>query len=299
MNKTICAALAVLMLAALLGGCQLAIPEGEASGQDVLCGVFITLEYLDISEPEITINWKGEPEFSYAEARIYATRTKDENGHPSYAFDGVVGFRLFSVIQGEGNEAYKMTVSDGSIQQIQASYINNDVSLTGTICFDVHANCEVYANPVYQTPDGQVYATPGEGLWFDTIFEGDVGSTTLSATNTQTVNGETTTSKNEVTISITGSNTNQLSVLKQMDENDQVISQTEITQDNIPESIRIQPDCAYMLHEEHGVDSEGKTTIKRTLLNTEEQYFNVGFTGDNGIVMPYAVTLEKSVTSNT
>lgn len=300
-NKILWAALAALMVLTLLGGCQLAVPDdgtgdGTDAGQDKLCGAFITLDYLNISEPYITINWKGEPEFSYPESRLYATRTEDENGYNKYAFEDAEGFSYFIVrMQSpDGYGSYSTSYADGPIQAGGISISDNDLSLSCTICFDVHAYCEVYVNPVYQTPDGEVYTVPGDGMSFGSIYEGDVGSTTYSTTNTETINGETVTSTNEVTVSITGCNTVQKAVLKQMDENDQIVDEAVITQDSIPESIRVLPDTAYMMLEEHSIDREGNAVVKRTLVDTSEGYFYVQFTGEHGIVVPSMVTLEHS-----
>ncbi|MEM5769845.1 MAG: hypothetical protein AAGU32_16385, partial [Bacillota bacterium] len=237
---------------------------------------------------------KGEPEFSYPETRLYATRTEDENGHVNYTFEGVEGFPFFVVrIEDlDGYGMYSTGISDNSIQYGSIEVSDAGLTLSGTICFDVHTECMVFVNPVYQTPDGEVYATPGEGMGFGSVWEGSMGSTTYSDTSTETINGETVTRTNEVTVFITGSNTVQQAVLKQMDENDQVISRDVITQDSIPESIRVSPDTAYMILEEHCIDAEGNAAVKRTLMDMDEAYFNVQFTGEHGIVIPSMVTLE-------
>lgn len=89
-NKWIAAVLAALTTVSLLGGCQLALADdSEDAGRDIFCGVFITLEYMDIGEPEISMNWKGEAEFTYPEQRVWATRSDDENGAAEFTFEGI------------------------------------------------------------------------------------------------------------------------------------------------------------------------------------------------------------------
>jgi len=225
MNRKISMTLAVLTLAALLGGCQLAVPDGAASGKDVLCGVFITLEYLDISEPEISFNWKGEPEVSYAETRIYATRIEDENGFTSYSFDGIKGINFFTA---EVADTYQGSFYGDGISNTLLSVSDNGKSLTGTLYADVgYSPITIFPNPAYQTPDGQVYVVPGQGTGMDTTHAGDNISVKLSETTTKTADGTQTSQTNEIEVKLEAVNTNQQIVLKQMDKDDQVIFQTE------------------------------------------------------------------------
>ena len=303
-KKVLFAALAALMILTLLSGCQLAVDDKKA-GEDTLCGVFVTLDYLetDLSEEtiELPLGWNGDPNsIVFPETRIYATRHEDEYGSADYTFDGIEGYRLFSITEMNpfGKESYKATIANG-LQDVHSSYSTTDageeIGLTGTILFDIHFPCHVYANPVYQTPDGQVYMTQGQGLWFDELqSEGAAGSTKLSATSTKIVDSKKTSDTINVELKIEGLNTNEKIVLKQMDSSDQIIAQTEITQDNIPDSIILNRQTAYMIMEEHCIDYESKTVVKRTLLNTDEEYFNVRFTGNNGIVEAFSVTLEES-----
>ncbi len=303
MRKTILAALAALMILTMLGGCQLAVDDDEMNpGSDRLCGVFVTLEYLDISfeeqELEIPFNWNGDPNnIVFPETRIYATRTEDENGHVDYTFDGVEGFRLFSVKTDspDGLGSYSSSFGDDAIQDGHISVSDEEVSLSGTIYYDVHYPCSVFPNPVYQTPDGQVYLTSGTGISFGgERMEGISGSTSLSATTTETIDGVETSHTTEVEVKVEALNTNKKVVLKQMDSDDEIIAQTEITQDDIPESIAVQNNTAYMIMEEHCVDYENKDSVKRMLLKPDDEFLGVCFTGDNGIIESYPVTLEHA-----
>lgn len=301
MRKLILAALAALMILTLLGGCQLAVDDDEMNpGADRLCGVFVTLDYLDISfedqELEIPLNWNGDPSsIVFPETRIYATRTENENGSVDYTFDGIEGFRLFSVEidSHDGYGSYSSSFGDEAIQDGNFSVSDEEISLSGTIYFDVHYSCVVYANPVYQTPDGQVYMTSGTGISFGgEQTEGSAGSTSLSATTTETIDGEETSHTTKVEIKVAAVNTNKKVILKQLNSSDQIIMQTEITQDDIPESIKIEKNTAYMIMEEHCIDHENNASVKRTLLKPDEEFLGASFTGDNGIIKSYPVILE-------
>ena len=293
-NKILFAALAALMMLTLLGGCQLARPDdGTDAGRDTLCGVFITLDYLDISEPEITLDWEGEPQFFYPEARVYATRTEDENGFFDYTFEGIEGYRFFMVqTQNADGTIYHSSIVEAPMEDVLTQISDNGTMISGTIYFDVHcSDCVMFANPVYQMQDGRVYMVPGTGTGAEIMGEGINLTVTLSETTTQTTDGETNTKTMEVKITAQGLNTNQEVILKQMDENDQVVDETVITQDSIPETIRVLPDTAYMILEEHCIDVEGNTMVKRTLVDTSAEYFNVRFTGEHNIFIPSVVTL--------
>ncbi len=300
-SKIWAAALAALMTITLLAGCSLAVPdeETEAGGKDTLCGVFITLEYLNAGEDEtieLPPNWNGDMnELQFPETRIWATRHKDENGFVDYTFDGVEGFKFFMTKedQSDGSQ-YTSSVVEGPFQDTKTNVGTNDTHLSGTIYFDVHrSSFSLYPNPVYQTPNGEVYMVPGTGTFTDSMGEGNSMTMTISETSTETVDGVETSHTMGVEIKAESLNTNQKVVLKQMDENDLMIAQTEITKGAIPESITVLPDCAYMILEEHCTDYEGKAIVKRTLIKPDEAFFNVRFTGENGIVEAQMVTLEN------
>jgi len=303
MRKTIFAALAALMiLLTMLGGCQLAVDNDEMNpGKDRLCGVFVTLDYLDMSfadEPiEIPPSWNGNPNsIVFPERRIDATRTEEENGHVEYTFDGIEGFRLFEVKVNDSkeNSSYWSSMTDSGIEDVHVEISDESVRLSGTISYDVHTSYfSIYANPVYQTPEGDVYMIEGSGISFSgDQSEGTGGSTTLSETITENTNGEETSRTTDVEIKVEAVNTNKKVVLKQMGINDEMITQTEITQDDIPKSIQIDKDTEYMIMEEHCVDYEGKASVKRTLLSTDEATLGARFTGDNGIIETTPVTLK-------
>lgn len=303
MRKTILAALAALMILTMLGGCQLAVSNEEMNAEaDRLCGVFVTLDYLDISfedqELEIPANWNGDPSsIVFPEGRIYATRNEEENGHIDYTFDGIEGFRLFSVNTDspDGLGSYSASYGDDALQDGLIEISDEEVSLSGTIYFDVHSSCSVFPNPVYQTPDGQVYMTSGTGISFGgDQTEGSGGSTSLSATMTETIDGVETSHTTEVEIKVEALNTNKKVILKQMDSDDKIIEQTEITQDQIPESIAVHKSTAYMIMEEHCIDHENKASVKRTLVRTDEEFLGASFTGDNGIIESFPVLLKHA-----
>ncbi len=308
MNKKRLIIFAILMLIVpLLSGCRLAVENDETTHKaDVLCGVFVTLEPIEPVPTDTVIelpaDWNGDLNdvlFNEEASRIYATRHEDANGFVDYTFDGIDGYRMFSTT--EKNAAGEVTVNassnDSQWQDRSSDYSITDngeeIKLAGTLCFDVHSSCRVYTNPVYQTADGRVYITYGDGHFYDVPDKqpGEWGSTTISATVTQTENGKETSRSIEALVKLAGANTNKQIVLKQMDSENKVIEQTVVTQGDIPESVRIMSNAAYMILEEHSIDFEDKATVSRTLLTADAETFDARFTGENGIVEAHPVAL--------
>jgi hypothetical protein len=295
------------LLLLLTGGCQLAVADGiNAQSQDMLCGVFVTLKPIEPAPAEtvidLPVNWNGNIEdvlFNEEDSRIYATRHEVANGGVDYTFDGINGFRLFSITEmnPNGNDNYQATFSDSQWEDVSSSYTatdnGSDIRLTGTLCFDVHFSCRVYTNPVYQTADGRVYCTYGNSHFYDLPDKqpGEWGSTTICETTTQTVNGEASSHNLEAAVNLAGINTNKRIVLKQMNIEDNVIQQTDFTQGDIPGSLRVLPDTEYMILEEHSIDFENKAAVSRTMIKTDEEILGARFTGENGIVQSYPIML--------
>ena len=308
MNRKLLIIFAILMaIMPLLGGCQLAkVDEGTEQNPDVLCGVFVTLEPIEPAPLDTVIelpaDWNGNINdvlFNEEDSRIYATRHEREDGSADYTFEGVEGFRMFSITEKNpnGSEKYQATIGDRQWLDVSSSYNStdngSDIKLTGTLCFDVHYPCRVYTNPVYQTADGRVYCTYGQAYFLEDPEKQpeEWGSTSISSTVTETVNGKATSRSLEAMVKLTGANTNKQIMLKQMDSEDKVIDQTVITPDDIPESVRVLSETAYMILEERGVDTHGKNVISRSLIKTDEEFFGAPFTEENGIIESHTVTL--------
>ncbi len=307
MNKKIMMILVPMILILLLGGCQLAkVDEATEQNPDVLCGVFVTLEPIEPVPTETVIelpaDWNGNINdvlFNEEDSRIYATRLEREDGSADYTFDGIDGIRLFSITEKNpnGSETYQSTIGDRQWLDVSSSYNGtdngSDIKLTGTLCFDVHYPCRIYTNPVYQAADGRVYCTYGNGHFYDMPGQqpGEWGSTAIASTTTETVDGKTTSRSLEAVVKLSGANTNKQIVLKQMDGEDKVINQTVITTDDIPESVRVLPDTAYMILEEHGIDTDNKNVIARTMVKADDTTFNARFTEEYGIIESYPITL--------
>ena len=210
-------------------GCQLAKKEGDAQGnaeRDRLIGVFLTREYLDLFDWDGFFNdnagalaggdlvVSGEDSAAY-EGRLYATLTRetrtDDAGETyewvDYRFEGVEGIRFFCVE--EGDTACIM-ISDPGISGVRQAITDTEdakrIDLEAVLYVAAAAETETvawYLNPVYQSADGSVYATAGQGSSLTGgMTEGASFSTTFDETETITADGASRESGASIKVSI-------------------------------------------------------------------------------------------------
>lgn len=295
-NKVILVIFALMLLP--FGGCQLADPnDGSATGRDMLCGMFITTEPLDFGfdgeKIDIAPSWDGnfETVADPQDSRIYATRHDiTTNGHENwdFTFDGLEGIRFLEPSVMYNDEEYRPSIFDNEIDGLYTS-IGKVLSITGTMYTDVNYPVSIYTNPVFQTPEGEVYVTHGDGMLIDSV--GSMASTKLTGATSETVNGVTSQKSMEVELKIEAINTIEKIILKQMTDNNEMISQIDITKEHIPESVSIMPDTAYIIMEQHSVDGSDKAVVDRSILKTDDNFFTARFTGDKGLIQLYRVLL--------
>ncbi len=297
-NRRLLPVVLALMLLPFVG-CQLADPsDGSVTGQDRLCGIFITTEPLDFSSDEEEINivpsWDGLNAVAVnpQDSRIYATRHDiTTNGHKNwdFTFDGLEGVRLLEPSVMYNDEEYRPSIFDNEIDGIFTNISNDALSITGTIYTDIHYPLIIYTNPVYQTPEGEVYVTNGQGMLINSV--GSIASTKLTGATSETVNGVTSQKSMELELKIEAINTIDKIILKQMNDNNEMIVQIDITKEHIPESVSIMPDTAYIIMEQHSVDGSDKAVVDRSILKTDDNFFTARFTGDKGLIQLYRVSL--------
>lgn len=182
--------MACLLLAAfalgISGAARLADPaKGEPAAQgDRLIGAFVTREPLDLFDFESYFNdnegallsggTMGEIEGGAYEGRLYAALVEAKEQYESgekrmeYVFEGVEGIRYFApTMQGADGEYFAAQSDDAMADAntaISVTDYGDSVSLEGTIYFSASAGENAfYVNPVYQTPEGAVYAMSGSG----------------------------------------------------------------------------------------------------------------------------------------
>ena len=205
---------ALLLALCLLSGCALARPEAEEGtgmDQDMMVGVFITREYLDLFDFEsylednlnTVINGGGEisPEnMAKYEGRLYAEKTDE-----GYDF-GIEGMGAFCVQGEQDGVPYSASYSIGPMSLSLHSTVTDEGTnwdYSGT----VYVNCggleAFYTNPVYQDSEGRVYLTAGMGISSE-IVDGSSMSQAMSSEYTTTSEGKTQTYSMRVEITYMG-----------------------------------------------------------------------------------------------
>lgn len=267
----------------VLCGCQLALEDaGEVSLKDNLVGVFVTFESINAINLESIDMEKLLTEgkqISYANnpGKIFATKDSGEK----YVFEGIEGIALFQEKVHTDLERTTVVHGDDGFTDAKINTSDNSNELSAAIGYSGTDNKTFFINPVYQTSDGRIYAVAGTGI------SGSEVTKTMSETYTQTENGRKTEYKSSVAIMIKRVKPTERIVIKQMDDKDQVVEVTEITRDNIPDSIEVKSDTAYMIAENHN----GTNEIERTLLDIEENSYSCMFANENGIMVGHSVSL--------
>ena len=189
-RKLNCLLLAGALLAlALLPGCRLA-REGEntlvdAPTGDILCGVLVTDEYLDLIDMEAFL--RDHPEamagglVSQEDAaayggRIYAQVTEEtltSSGgetisHKNYTFP-IEGARMLCVLRETDADGVPTTlvINQGDLADVDTDAVYKDgesiYRMEGTVYYPAGARMELCCNPVYQDTEGRLYVTSGTG----------------------------------------------------------------------------------------------------------------------------------------
>ncbi len=300
--KSLClSALLLLQLTilSLLSGCQLAIEEGDMPTEDRLAGVFVTTEYLDLFDMEAYVNDNlrvvggeiaVEGNASEYYGRVYAEKTQTDEHRIEYEFTELNGFGYYSLIElGESMlDNYHYTGVDEGISDPKTHYKVTDegegVEMDGTLYFPADGRAAVfYFNPVYQTPEGDLYVTTGQGFSADTMVEGQIYSQTMEEVTTITMNGEKESWSTSVTTNIEGIRLPEKYVLIYMDGNSQILRSQEYAPGNVMPEMTIPADTAYLILEAHKLDSEGQPVVDREIVDRGEEHLSTFWINADGI----------------
>ena len=286
MPKKLVLLVCAVLICASLGGCQLAREDvgDESLTKDKFVGVYITFKPLHYFSAENTYDGINNPD---SEPRFYATAKQvDDDGYKSttFEFEGIDGIPFFTatVLGADESANYKTSIMGPEIMNPATAYLDRDTTITGKIEVVEPTEVVLHLNPVYQTKDGKIYMLPGETGLF--ISKGASCKTTLFETTTVTENGEETTSKTSVELSAEVVSKPLKEIIKEMNSKDEIIGTTEITPENIPDAIHLQPDCAYCIVETHSSGENGQE-VTRTLLDLKAGYYIYKYEGERGCLI--------------
>lgn len=300
-------------------GCQLAKEEGGAQGnaeRDRLIGVFLTQEYLDLFDWDGFFNDNAgtlvggdivvsEENAAAYEGRLYATLTRETHTDDAgeiyervdYRFDGVEGIRFFCVE--EGDTTYIM-ISDPGISGVRQAITDTEdaerIDLEAVLYVEAAAETETiawYLNPVYQSADGSVYATAGQGTSLaGGMAEGASFSTTFDETETITADGASKERGASIKVSIEAKFPAERIRVLQMDAENAILAMKEYDAAALPEKIVPEPGAEYLIVETVKRDLAGEETISRALYGREETKFITFCRGEGTTLLEWYTYLE-------
>lgn len=286
-----------VLLVLLLSGCQLARADAEElPTKDLLVGVMVTREYLDLFDIEGYLNDNAsallgdsdhviEDTTGY-EKRIYANM---ENG--SCVFDQVDGI-LFAAY--EFDEETQKGVRVTPCNEISDGHINTEetegfllTTMEGTIFVDDRIGEVHYVfNPVYQDESGNVYLTSGSGLGSN--IEPGIGtkmSHNISDEFEINQNGRTEGFRTEIKINVEAVSLAEKYVLVSMDQKHNELTRTEFAAEAMPENVSPAEGAAYLLVEIWRMDTEGEESVTRTIhtADDEDKTFEIYLALEDGV----------------
>ena len=241
---------ALLLAICLLSGCSLAKP-GKA-GQDKLTGFFVTVScrdgdtMVDIWDEEAT----GMEMISNHDLAVQKLYAKCIEGNPVvYEFPEGCGLSCFSYdVEENGEITYRSDTVSTEIEVTMEYHAGTEqpyrmnAELYGTK--DTHAVIQM--NPVYQTPDGEVYVLSDKPVSYD-VATMDGCSNTLS----QTIKDYGCTA----TLTIHQVVLPELYVVIEMDKNNQPLGRYEFTPETMPGNYFPGPETAYIILESVGEEN--------------------------------------------
>ncbi len=301
------AGLMIPIAAALaLSGCQLARKDAQTGGGDRLAGVLVTTEYLDLFDMDRYLNDHAKQIMKSGTVTVegntgqYEGRLYGEPEGDGYVFEGAPGIVLLELTRtGPEGEWYQEFHSGEGFTDVHSAVSTagdgETVSLEATVYVEAEKKKEYpvyHINPVYQTSDGKVYVTTGQGV--SAHWDGEEGiklSQSMSETVTTTKNGKAQKETMSLNISIISMNTPEKIRILQMDEESRLILREEYTPGRLPAHLTPSPQTAYLILETDKTDSQGTPYTTRTLFTPENETLQAFYLTPNGICAPQEVPI--------
>ena len=280
-NKLLITTLLSMLL--LLGGCQLALPEGEAGNsliEDKMVGVFITRESLDPADGKI-----------YAD-KVSESRT-NANGETSqdwsFQFTKLDGYLLASYLktdEASGQEFRQCVILREGLsetsQHLTSGDTNSGVVDNATIYLTKEArNVRFFMNPVYQDAKGELYLTAGTGIHTNMTDGGEL-SQSISAKTTYKKDGNiTATYSYDCTLHIKAAEVADSVVILYMDASHQELNRETYRPGELPTELTAPANTAYLLIEEHYTDK-----VLHKICQPEDKSFKIFYEIEHHICVP-------------
>jgi len=302
-------ALMVMLLCTItLTGCQLAIPTTNSNvTSDKLCGVFVTIGYNNIpinddvlKDSEVTFNSNGEITFdeianaSSSGNKIEGKKSEERN---TVVFDGTTGYYMGILHElGTNGEYFNSLMCDPSLNDVKyainATDNTEEQNGEATLFVSKKFHEVFYLNPVYLTGEGSYYTILGnaQGASFFGETSGSICSQTIDSAITQSDGNTSKTEKSSYKINLEVVDEVKKTVIKEMNQNDELIKVTEYLP-NSPEEFTVESETSYVIVEEV-LDGSSKVPcvirniyvpLSRDSIETSNQH-HCNFPGENGVI---------------
>jgi hypothetical protein len=269
----------LLLILIQLTGCSLALPE-QILGGDEFCGAYLVFSgengsYNELSPLNFTVNNKGEI------IQKKNNTLEGSYGNDTVSFEGIDGYFVgFLKEENKGDKGIGLIADDGFTDvssQVKILDSGNEDIGEATFLIPTGSRNSFRAYPVYRRADGSFYLTDNtQGVHFgdgsaDSEYSMTIDTSLLETMDKQTMNAK----KTSIKITVRLVDPVKKLVLKEMNEQDEVIVTTEIKnnrEEKIPYKVLAQ--TSYVLVEETLSNKEKGDYIKRNVFSfSKENYF--------------------------
>lgn len=270
-------------------GCSLAQEELENPVKDRLAGVYLTTEHLEMDEPQIRMNWKGEPYLENNQTQIEGTLGELSDERFLY-FEGVEGYGIYSIrIQNEREEGYSNAFYCDEIFSDLHLASGNGEKIEATVYVGENGPQIVYFNPVYQREDGTVYLQQGTGLSWDGFTDGAAMTRSMKESVSEGVKGEEIVTAFECTIKIQQSVEPESTELLFLNKDNEVLDRIKESRirevlENEKGEIKVPQGTEYLLLVQSGEDQGQGAEEKRSICNRGDEYLEFLLSGGEGFL---------------
>lgn len=294
-------------------GCQLAQPEADAAPEpDRLIGAYVTREYVDLFDIKAYLAdnldsigsdavVSAEDSREYA-GRLWAQPVPGDDGRPEDWVFPVEGMGMYCPYTEDLSGTYIGNHTDPGVVSSGVHVTSTDdgdrIELDFTLYSVLGEEIEFYCNPVYQTPEGDVYLTSGNGISLDSQLEAQdsIFSTTLSEEQSQTAGGQTTSaSGSTVTFHAGVMPAPERIELIQLDGDSRELRRDGYDPDAMPASLTLDPACESVLVQTHRRAADGGDDVSRELvdLTGENDSVTTFSARDDGICVQHTTALTR------
>lgn len=244
--------IALMMALLMLTGCSLATPG--AAGRHELVGVFVTVSREENGEKvefwdEDAAGMKMISRHDLAGQKLYARKVE---GEPvSYEFPAGCGLSAFVYdVYDENGDSYRSGTYSAEVDVRNVAYYAGDPSryeLEAVLYATRDTRLRLQVNPVYQTPDGEVYVLSDKPTGY--MVEGGEGFAAILTQDYKVDKGYTTYENSTVKLSVEYVTLPQHYAVLEMDGANQLLRRAEWAPGELPETYTPGADAAYIILE--------------------------------------------------